>query len=267
MSCEPIDLASHKALAGVSRVAILQVLRRGPDAQDVQAIAAQVGLHTNTVRTHLDQLVEAGLVEGSNEVRTRPGRPRALFRASATSPAAEVDSYKLLAGILADTIGARAIDSGPPSAGVPAPLTAATEAGRRWGRTVARSTGSGSDPVDAEHGLERIVALLDDVGFAPRVSPSAGAGPSVLRGGAGEVDGAEVGGIVVELHRCPFREVAVEHPDVVCGVHLGLMQGALEQMGASVTSIRLDAFVAPSLCLAHISQVGTPLAIGTGGAP
>jgi predicted ArsR family transcriptional regulator len=253
---EPIDLSSHKALAGVSRVAILEVLRAGPGAQDVQAIAAQVGLHTNTVRTHLDQLVEAGLVEASVEVRTSPGRPRVLFRASAASPAAEADSYKLLAGILAS-----AIDPGAPVPGVPAPRTAAAEAGRRWGRTVVGSDGTASAPVDAEHGLKRIVALLDEVGFAPRVSVSSVTGPTSQSG-----SGAEVHGTVIELHRCPFRDVALEHSFVVCGVHLGLMQGALEQMGAPAASIRLEPFVRPGLCLAHVSPGDTADAIGTGGA-
>ncbi|PVU81171.1 ArsR family transcriptional regulator [Cellulomonas sp. WB94] len=257
MPSEPIDLSSHKALAGVSRVAIVEVLRAVPGAQDVQAIAAQIGLHPNTVRTHLDQLVEAGLVDASIEARTTPGRPRVLFRASAAAPAAEADSYKLLAGILASTIDAGASVSAP---GAPTAGSAAAEAGRRWGRTVVGSDGPANGPVDAEHGVARIVALLDEVGFAPRVSASLHA-PASQDG-----DGPGVRGTVIELHRCPFREVAVEHSDVVCGVHLGLMQGALEQMGAPHASIRLEPFVRPGLCLAHVSPAGTTDAAGTGGA-
>ncbi|CAN5433910.1 helix-turn-helix domain-containing protein [soil metagenome] len=257
MHPEPINLSSHKALAGVSRVAILEMLRADHDAQDVQAIAARVGLHPNTVRTHLDQLVEAGLVEGSVEVRTTPGRPRALFRASAAAPAGEADSYKLLAGILASTI-----DAGAASVpGVPTPGSAAAEAGRRWGRTVVGSDDRASSSVDAEQGVARIVALLDEVGFEPRIS----AHP--LSAHSSQVDDSPaVRGTVIELHRCPFRDVAVEHSDVVCGVHLGLMQGALEQMGAPATSVRLEPFVRPGLCLAHVSPAGTTDPAGTGGA-
>ncbi|HEX5333861.1 MAG TPA: helix-turn-helix domain-containing protein [Cellulomonas sp.] len=258
MHSEPIDLSSHKALAGVSRVAILEVLRGAPDAQDVQAIAAQVGLHPNTVRTHLDQLVDAGLVESSIEVRTTPGRPRVLFRASAAAPAAEADSYKLLAGILASTIDAGAP---VPAPGGPTPGGAAAEAGRRWGRTVVGSDGPANGSVDVEHGVARIVALLDDVGFEPRLS----AHPLPAHASQGSGDpGAR--GTVIELHRCPFRDVAVEHSDVVCGVHLGLMQGALEQMGAPATSIRLEPFVRPGLCLAHLSSAGPTDPAGIGGA-
>jgi predicted ArsR family transcriptional regulator len=40
----------------------------------------------------------------------------------------------------------------------------------------------------------------------------------------------------VYLHRCPFREVAQHHQDMVCSLHLGLMQGALDQMRALITA-------------------------------
>jgi len=253
---EPINLTSHKALAGVSRVAILEVLRAAPVALDVQVIAARVGLHPNTVRSHLDQLVDAGLVEGSAEVRTTPGRPRVLFRASSAAPGA--DSYKLLAGILASTIDAGAAS---PAQGAPTPGSAAAEAGRRWGRTVVAADGPAPGPVDAADGVARIVALLDDVGFAPRISAS----PRAAVPAAGS-RGREARGTVIELHRCPFLDVAVEHSDVVCGVHLGLMQGALEQMGVPATTIRLEPFVRPGLCLAHVSAADTTDPAGTGGA-
>ena len=257
MHPEPINPSSHKALAGVSRVAILEMLRAARDPQDVQAVAARVGLHPNTVRSHLDQLVEAGLVQGSIEVRRTPGRPRTLFRASAAAPAGEADSYKLLAGILASTI-----DAGPVSAPrMPTPGSAAAEAGRRWGRTVVGSDGGAVSSVEAEEGVARIVALLDEVGFEPRIS----AHPLSAASSQAD-DGPAVRGTVIELHRCPFQDVAVEHSDVVCGVHLGLMQGALEQWGAPATSVRLEPFVRPGLCLAHVSPAGTTDPAGTGGA-
>src|SRR5665811_235363 len=83
MPPEPIDSRTHRLLAGVSRVAVLEALRVNAGSLDVQTIAEQVGLHTNTVRAHLDQLIEAGLVESAVQERTTPGRPRLLFRATA----------------------------------------------------------------------------------------------------------------------------------------------------------------------------------------
>src|SRR5450759_681003 len=89
---EMIDSRTHRVLAGVSRVAVLEALRVNAGLLDVQAIAEQVGLHTNTVRSHLDQLMAAGLVESEVQERKTPGRPRLLFRATARRVAGPEDS-------------------------------------------------------------------------------------------------------------------------------------------------------------------------------
>ena len=54
------------------------------------------------------------------------------------------------------------------------------------------------------------------------------------------------------MHRCPFRDLAEQHGDVVCSVHLGLIRGALAEIGAPVTATRLEPFVEPSLCRARL---------------
>lgn len=80
----------------------------------------------------------------------------------------------------------------------------------------------------------RLVDLLDDSGFAPERSS-----------GAGDA---------IRLRRCPFGSLAHSRRDVVCGVHLGLMQGALEELGEPFGDVRLEPFVRPDLCLAHVPR-------------
>ena len=46
--------------------------------------------------------------------------------------------------------------------------------------------------------------------------------------------------------------LAIEHEDVVCAVHLGLMQGMLAELDAPIVADRLEPFVQPSLCVAHL---------------
>jgi len=231
---ETIDSRTHRVLAGVSRVAVLQALRVNAGLLDVQAIAEQVGLHTNTVRSHLDQLMDAGLVESEVEERKTPGRPRLLFRATSTRVAGPEDSYKVLAEILASAI----------RDGEPAPGAVAAKAGRRWGQNLEQQGGASAETVDSGRALVRVVALLDDVGFAPRVSKAIGA--TNVSGDAGNAT-------VIELHQCPFYDIAREHTDVVCAVHLGLVQGALDQMQAPPSTVRIEPFVRPDLCLVHIT--------------
>jgi predicted ArsR family transcriptional regulator len=235
---ETIDSRTHRVLAGVTRVAVLQALRLNAGLLDVQTIAEQVGLHTNTVRSHLDQLMDAGMVESEVQERKTPGRPRLLFRATPT-PGRDgpEDSYKVLAEILASGI----------RDGEPAPGAVAAKAGRRWGQRLARPESS-AEPLDSGRAVDRVVALLDEVGFAPRVSNATAA--RTLSGATGNAAGNAT---VIELHQCPFYDIAREHTDVVCAVHLGLIQGALDQMQAPPSTVRIEPFVRPDLCLAHIA--------------
>ena len=36
----------------------------------------------------------------------------------------------------------------------------------------------------------------------------------------------------MRLGNCPFRALAQDHPDLVCGMNLGLVEGVVEGMGA-----------------------------------
>jgi len=93
------------------------------------------------------------------------------------------------------------------------------------------ATGAGKQralsPVAARR---EVVALLERLGFAP--SPDARFG-------------------VIKLCRCPLLEAAHQHPEVVCGVHLGVVRGALEEMGAGpdrTERTALQPFSEPGAC-------------------
>ncbi len=178
-----------------------------------------MGLHHNTVRSHLEVLGEAGLVERHPEPRGTPGRPRMLYRAIRHT---REGRYELLSKILAVFVAGTSADVG----------SAMDRAGRTWGRMLARADG------DASHGRQvaRLLALLDELGFEPELGPA--------RAG-GDRD--------VVLHACPFLEVAKERPDVVCSVHLGIMRGALGELGGLVEATGLDPFVEPDRCVAHLA--------------
>ena len=52
----------------------------------------------------------------------------------------------------------------------------------------------------------------------------------------------------VRLTRCPLLEAAHRHPEVVCGVHLGIVRGALEEYGADPEGSDLLPFAEPGAC-------------------
>ena len=55
------------------------------------------------------------------------------------------------------------------------------------------------------------------------------------------------------MHRCPFKNLAETNPEIVCSVHLGLMSGALDELGSRLEAIGIDPFVEPDLCIAHLA--------------
>lgn len=229
-SAGAIDPRTHRALAGASRVRVLEFLRAHGAAVTAPEVADRVGLHPNTVRLHLDHLAEAGLVDRATERRTGPGRPRLLYTAATPAPGlappqpagAPEDGYQVLAGILAGHL-----EGASPHAAADA-----ADAGRAWARSLpARAPEPAPGAVTEDEATAHVVRVLDDLGFQPS-----------LRGGG-----------VVDLHRCPFQQVAERHSQVVCGVHLGLMQGVLDELAAPLHATRLEPFVAPGLCRAHLT--------------
>lgn len=204
---------------GSRREEVLALLRAADGPLSAAQVAETTGLHLNTARFHLDGLVEEGLAMRASEPRDVPGRPRILY--SADGPVPGPRSYGLLAEMLTGLV-ASLKDAGP----------AAAHAGRAWGgHLVERS--APSERISAGEAVTRLNRVLDAVGFAPEAHTTK-QGTEVL------------------LHHCPFREVAEKHTDVVCAIHLGLMQGALEELDAPIDATSLEPFVTPQLCVARL---------------
>jgi len=223
---EGSGLSHHQVLASASRMAVLELLRSSAQPLGVAEIADHVGLHQNTVRSHLDLLVVSGYAIRRSEAPSRPGRPRVVYQATA-APEGE-GSYRLLAEVLTQYMVANS----------ERPAEAAAEAGRSWaGRTgvAALDAPAATTPEAGEDAaVTEVVRMLGDIGFAPELSAD---------------------GTSINLHRCPFREMARSQPDVVCGAHLGMIQGALAELGAPVAATRLLPFVEPGLCVTTLTRL------------
>ena len=206
---------------GESRSRVLAALQAASHPLGVEEVAEKVGLHPNTARFHLDGLLERGLAQRAREERSVPGRPRTLYTATPDGARTGRRSYRLLAEILTGYLVAHSRR----------PAAAAREAGQAWGRMLVPRRRRRTAPATA---VRDLVATLDEIGFAPE-PVGTGTQRQIL------------------LHHCPFRETAEQRQEVVCAVHLGLMQGALEEMNAPIAATRLDPFVEPNLCVAHLS--------------
>lgn len=214
------ETARHRVLAGITRSRLLALLRAADGPMGVRQLADAVGLHPNTVREQLDRLVGAGLAV--RDVASPAGRGRPAMRYAAANAAAGDDDtpYRALAAVLAEELALRTDGR-----------EAALGAGERWGH---RAASLPAAPPHAGDAREQLVALLDDAGFAPE-PPGTESEP-------------------IRLRRCPFGLLARQRQDVVCGVHLGLMRGALRELDAPLDAVRLEPFVEPDLCLAHLAE-------------
>lgn len=215
----PANSTRHAILADPTRRALLAALNAAAAPLGVRDLAAELGLHTNSVREQLRRLEQAGLVRVSRAAPAGRGRPGLRYL---RVPEPE-DPYRALATALADQVAA-----------LPDPQRVAEAAGERWGRDLAagRAPGSGSDPA-AELGI--VLDLLDDAGFDPDpVAP---------------VD------FEIRIRACPFLPFDRRHLTVVCGVHLGFIRGSLHELGSSRDAVSIEPFVGPDLCVARLSRL------------
>lgn len=202
---------------------VLKLLRASATHMGVAEIAASLDVHPNTARFHLDVLVDTGLAERVEMLPVGPGRPPLVFRARPGMDPAGPRSYRLLAAILAGSLAA-----------TPDPAAQAVELGRRWGGDFVEQPSSAATTTPNQ-ATDWLMGLLDDLGFSPE-SRSADGHPQI------------------GLRHCPFLELADTHAEVICPLHLGLMQGAMEKLGSSITVESLEPFAQPDLCLTHLSR-------------
>lgn len=221
MSETSTEATLHRALGDEHRARVVDELRREPGGLDAHELGRRLGLHPNTIRWHLAILGDAGLVTSRPEARTSPGRPRTLYLLDGGS-AASRDNYRLLASILTATL-----------AELPDGAVRASAAGHAWGRYLARRPPhvrlSDADAVG------QVVGFLANEGFRPVAT----------------VD-------EIQMHSCPFRDLAEGGQRIVCAAHRGLIGGALAELGSELEVERLDAFVEPDLCIAHLRRRRAP---------
>jgi predicted ArsR family transcriptional regulator len=213
MDAERLLVPENGTPLGRSRSGVLDLLHAADRPLGVREVAQRMELHPNTARFHLEALVEAGLAVREAEERQAPGRPRIGYRAAAEGPAGR-RRYRLLAQMLASLIAGT----------MPEPGRAAEEAGRAWGAYLTEQPPP-FQRLRAADAIADLARTMEELGFSPQVEAGADGGQYELR-----------------LRQCPFREVAQQHREVICGLHLGLIRGAFDLMRAPVTADGLGQF-------------------------
>ena len=199
-----------KALGDDTRYAIYAELLRATRPLATAEVSEALGLHPNTVRPHLERMREVGLLQVEIHGRGEVGRPQHRYSPSPQAPSLGFEPpmppmMPFLASMLvrlAEQVGATGTD--------------AFEIGRDQGRAEA------SRYTAAPSCIEALVAELDRMGFEPGVRAAA--------------DGETA---LISFSHCPFDALADEHPEVVCSLHRGMVEGFVDAMGdADVADFR-----------------------------
>lgn len=180
-----------KALGDNTRYAIYLELARSPLPLSTADIADVLDLHVNTVRPHLERMRDVGLLRVDTEGRGGVGRPQHRYSLAGDAPSLglEPSPYPVLARMLLRAAHDAGLDR-----------SEVTDAARDQGTADAAQWPDGSDCLDA------LIVEQARLGFDPAV-----------------VD--DEGGATMAFAHCPFRDLADAHPDLVCGLHCGLVEG------------------------------------------
>jgi predicted ArsR family transcriptional regulator len=193
-----------KVLGDNTRYAIYLELARSPQPLATADIARTLGLHANTVRPHLERMRELGLLDQRVDSRGGVGRPQHLYTLAADAPSLGLEPrvMPLLARMLLRVASEAGVTGDD-----------AVDVGREQGHVDARAW-RGTAPGQA------LLGELTRLGFDPEIA-----------------DGEDC--LTIGFMHCPFRDLAEANPTVVCGLHRGLVEGFVDQMGdAQVLSFR-----------------------------
>jgi predicted ArsR family transcriptional regulator len=212
----------YAVLSDGQRRAIYGFVRAGHRPVSREEVAAATGVSRSLAAFHLERLLDAGLVTADYarpEGRTGPGagRPAKRYAASDASIAIEIPPrrYSLVGRLLV-----RAVEQA--GAGATSPPTERAESARDAAMAVAADEGrrlgaAAIGPRPGEPPLDAVAACLETLGFEPVVDD------------AGEI----------VLANCPFHDVALEAPELVCGMNQALVAGVLDGLGVEGIAARL----------------------------
>ncbi|MGH9265297.1 MAG: helix-turn-helix transcriptional regulator [Acidimicrobiales bacterium] len=191
-----------KALGDNTRYAIYLELARSSSPRSTAEVAESLGLHANTVRPHLERMREVGLLEVHTDNRGSVGRPQNRYALAPDAPSLglEPPAFPVLAHMLNEVAAAAA-----------APPEMSAGAGATQGRALGEAYAA-RRPRPAC--IDAVTAMLAELGFDP----------AVVR---------EDGLATIAFTHCPYAELAAAHPEIVCNLHRGLVEGFLESIGGA----------------------------------
>jgi predicted ArsR family transcriptional regulator len=195
----------------------------GGEGVTTAAVAAEIGVHPNVARHHLDKLAAGGYLEVTTAKTAGGGAGRPSKRYSAVDGAMAdfpVRSDDLVLSLLGRALAQLPADQAEKMA---------EEVGAEYGRAMAAGL-SGSALAAGRRSLRSAMQAVADALSAQGFAAHAEARNDRLR--------------IINNH-CPFGDVATEHP-VICAVDRGMVRGMLTALHADGYETLLDGITTES---------------------
>lgn len=227
-----VDLFSDALPLSLKQREVLDALQTFPHGARSVELAELLGMHVNTARGHLDELIARGAVRVSTTPAEGRGRPSLVFRVRVPDNRAVANEYvalvEVLTGALADT-----------GTLTPETLEQARAIGRNWARKLDSPTATPPESADV---LEELYVKLRDLGFDPVATP-----PADPSDGAGQLS----------LHSCPFVTHDEQRPSpFICAIHEGYLKESLGPRSQPV-ALTLLPYADDGACVVRVDDSGT----------
>lgn len=207
---------------GPTRARVLRFLSTQPEPRAVSELAEALTLHPNTIRFHLDALVELGYVAEEQQKPQGLGRPRRLYRTTSEAPEVDPSHLRDLTQVLIRHIVEQSDQ----------PQQTVEAIGHSWGTEVAQANSEDLRRLaQAATGdaLDEIITHTQSMGF----------------------EAARTGDETLAFNSCPYRSVNQPMLANICAIHLGLLRGYLDEAQSPLELVDL----APGVtCLARFKK-------------
>ncbi len=207
MNAYDLDMARlgriGEALGDGTRRSLYRHVVESPVPLSAGEVGEAFGLHRTVARSHLEKLVEMGLLRVGTRRRAQGGRPAKVYFPSEERLEVQLPPrrYEWLAKLLVQLLGRLPGEHSE----------MAIDVGREFGRDLARAgvVEGVAPPTDARLTANEVVRWLGESGYRARLHE--GRAPMVI----------------IDVTNCVYQEVAQLAPGVVCGFDQGMICGLL----------------------------------------
>lgn len=219
------------ALGDPTRRGIYITVREAAEPLTAGEIAEVFDIHPNVARHHLDKLTDDGYLEvTAKKARSGAGRPAKGFKATDKPIELRLSPRRtdLLVDLLLEVVG---------ELGGSEVSAVARKVGQAYGIELAAELGPREEGF--EDALVAVAKAMSAMGFGTAADPDAG---------------------VYLTNHCPFGQTALAHPEIVCALDQGIVDGLLQCVDPEYHSKVIPHPEGRASCETHL-ETGTPVQI------